>query len=78
MGNIGNFSNFPVFKIVSKSIGFRGNTLLGELELKKWYNYNLPLQSREPFYSGIERLSDGKISISHLNSGTEFSKTLVY
>ena len=78
ISNLGIFSCFPVFKMVSKSIGIRGNILPGASELKKWYSDNLPLQSRELFYSGIERLSDGKILISSLNSGTEFSKTWVY
>lgn len=86
ISNLGIFSCFPIFffflfpyfKMVSKSIGIRGNILPGASELKKWYNDNLPLPSRELFYSGIERLSDGKILISHWNSGTEFSKTWVY
>lgn len=78
ISNLGIFSCFPIFKMVSKSIGIRGNILPGTSEFKKWYNDHLPLQSRELFYSGIERLSDGKILISHLNSGTEFSKTGVY
>ena len=76
--NLGIFSCFPIFKMVSKSIGIRGNILPGASEFKKWYNDNLPLQSRELFYSGIEKLSVEKILISRLNSGTEFSKTWVY